>query len=301
MAQRLRRDLMRSLAGLAIVFGAIGVAGAASGACAQPLSPMGDGGAALLMNAAFSQASRTDVTAKNEDPIGALLDHDTVRHGVGATGWTSSEMSLGPSQGGGAVNGLRVSVGGALRGPDGRPLIRAPLDQAELEPQSYEVALTRDWPGAVRLSSGRYDLDLTPHAGVGVTSLGGSAEAGATLTLGQKTKDESLKARLGQMGVQDGGDLGDAGRWYIYAAASGRAVGLSMFKDQATGWDRSWASDSASTLVSDAQLGVGWRKGAVQTSFGYLHRAVKGEHMLMGQETKDDSLVAFSLSIKPRH
>lgn len=38
----------------------------------------------------------------------------------------------------------------------------------------------------------------------------------------------------------------------------------------------------------------------MQTSFGYMHRAVKGDHMLMGQEAKDDSVVAFSLSIKPR-
>lgn len=290
---------MRSLAGLAIVFGAIGWAGAACVADAQILSPVGDGGAALLMNAAFS-SSPSSAAARDQDPIGALLDHDTARSGVGPTRWTSGEVSLGSSRGGGAVNGLRVSVGGALRGADGRPLILAPVDQAELEPQSYEVALVRDWPGAVRLSNDHYDLDLTPHAGLGVTSIGGSAEAGATLTLGQRSREDNLKARLGEMGVQDGASLGDAGRWYIYAAASGRAVGLSMLKDQATGWDRAWAQDSASTMISDAQLGVGWRKGAVQTSFGYLHRAVKGEHMLMGQEAKDDSVVAFSLSIKPR-
>jgi hypothetical protein len=290
---------MRSLAGLAIVFGVLGCAGGASAASALARPAMADGGAALLMNAAFSDASTFDASAKDGDPIGALLDRDTARPGVGPTAWTSSEVSLGATRDGSAVNGLRVSVGGALRGPDGRPLLLAPLNRAELEPQSYEVALTRDWPGAVRLSSGRYDLDLTPHAGLGMTSLGGSAEAGATLTLGQKSREESLKAQLGQMGVQDGASLGDAGRWYIYAAASGRAVGLSMLREQG-GWDRAWAQDSASTLISDAQLGVGWRKGAMQTSFGYMHRAVKGEHMLMGQEAKDDSVVAFSLSIKPR-
>lgn len=290
---------MRSLAGLAIVFGALGCAGEASAASAQSRPAMADGGAALLMNAAFSDNSGPETTSKDTDQIGVMLDHNTGRRGVGPTAWTSSEMSLGTAKEGSAVNGLRVSVGGALRGPDGRPLLLAPLNRAELQPESYEVALTRDWPGAVRLSSGRYDLDLTPHAGLGVTSQGGSAEAGATLILGQKSREESLKAQLGQMGVQDGASLGDAGRWYIYAAASGRAVGLSMLREQG-GWDRAWAQDSASTLISDAQLGVGWRKGAMQTSFGYMHRAVKGEHMLMGQEAKDDSVVAFSLSIKPR-
>jgi hypothetical protein len=38
----------------------------------------------------------------------------------------------------------------------------------------------------------------------------------------------------------------------------------------------------------------------MQTSFGYIHREVKGEHRISGAETKDDSVVAFSLSIKPR-
>ena len=72
-----------------------------------------------------------------------------------------------------------------------------------------------------------------------------------------------------------------------------------MLKDQATGWDRAWSQDAASTLISDAQLGVAWRKGAMQTSLGYVHREVKGEHMIWGQETKADSLVAFTFSIKP--
>jgi len=39
----------------------------------------------------------------------------------------------------------------------------------------------------------------------------------------------------------------------------------------------------------------------MQTSFGYIHREVKGEHMVFGQETKEDSMLAFSLSIKPQN
>lgn len=285
---------MRSLAGLAIVFAATtGVAGAARADGASA-----DGSAARLMSAAFQVEDRTP--SPDADPIGALLDRQTARKGVGATGWSSNHVVLGRSNGG--VNGLRVSVGGALKGLDGRPLALAPVsvDRADLEAQSYEISLTRDWPGAVSVSNGRYALDVTPHAGVGVTSLGGSAEAGATVTLGQSGEDR-VRSGLSAMGVRDGADFGDAGRWFIYAAASGRAVGLNMLKDQATGWDRAWSQDAASTLISDAQLGVAWRKGAMQTSLGYVHREVKGEHMLMGQEAKDDSLVAFSLSIKPRN
>lgn len=284
---------MRPLAGLAIVFAmSTGTAGAA---LAADLSA--DGSAAQLMSAAFSADRGAPADA---DPIGLLLDRQMARQGVGATGWTSNSVVLGRSHGG--VNGLRVSVGGALKGLDGRPLALAPvaIDHADLDAQSYEISLTRDWPGAVSVSNGRYALDVTPHAGVGMTSLGGSAEAGATVTLGQSGEDR-VKSSLSAMGVRDGADFGNAGRWFIYAAASGRAVGLNMLKDQATGWDRAWSQDSASTLISDAQLGVAWRKGSMQTSLGYVHREVKGEHMLMGQDAKDDSLVAFSLSIKPRN
>ena len=39
----------------------------------------------------------------------------------------------------------------------------------------------------------------------------------------------------------------------------------------------------------------------MQTSFGYIHREVKGQNMLLGVDAKDDSLVAFSLSIRPHN
>ena len=61
-----------------------------------------------------------------------------------------------------------------------------------------------------------------------------------------------------------------------------------------------WSTDATSALVSDAQVGVGWRKGAVQTSVGYMHREIKPRHGLMGVESKDDDLIAVSFSFKPR-
>jgi hypothetical protein len=66
------------------------------------------------------------------------------------------------------------------------------------------------------------------------------------------------------------------------------------------GWDRAgWTTDTTSTLTGDAQLGIGWRKGAMQTSLGYIHREMKGQNMLWGVDAKKDSVVAFSLSIRP--
>jgi hypothetical protein len=101
------------------------------------------------------------------------------------------------------------------------------------------------------------------------------------------------------MGVRDGASFGDEGRWYLFAAASGRAVGLNMLRGD-SGWDGAgWSTDPAASLIADAHLGVGWRRGDMQTSLGLVHREVKGEHMIWGQETKADSLVAFTFSIKP--
>jgi hypothetical protein len=166
--------------------------------------------------------------------------------------------------------------------------------------KTFDVMLVRKWPDALSLQSSRYDLRLTPHAALGLSDLGRSAEAGAVLTFGLRSPDQSLSARLDRMGLRDGSGLDQAGRWYMFAAASGRAVGLNMQRDSANGWDRSWSQDSANALIGDAQLGLGWRKGDMQTSLGLIHRTVKGNHMVWGQEAKDDSVLAFSLSVRPQ-
>jgi hypothetical protein len=101
------------------------------------------------------------------------------------------------------------------------------------------------------------------------------------------------------MGVRDGSSFGESGRWYLFAAASGRAVGLNLLRGD-SGWTRAgWSTDPSSALIGDAQVGVGWRKGDVQTSLGFIHREVKGQHMIFGQETRNDSLLAFSFAVKP--
>ena len=146
--------------------------------------------------------------------------------------------------------------------------------------------------------AGEYDVRLTPRTGVGVSNAGGQAEAGATLTVGQKREDMAREA-LADLGIRDGAAYGDQGRWYLFAAASGRAVGLNVLRSEG-GWDRDgWTTDPSTALIGDAHVGVGYRKGPMQTSFGYIHREVKGEHMIFGERTREDSVVAFSLTIKP--
>ncbi len=290
---------MRALAGIATVL--ICAAGGSAGAQTLSLSthsaPTNDdiSALALLNGAAFAPKSFTDTV----DPISSLIEREAYTPSQGPVRWESGETRLSHTPDG-PVDSLRVSVGGAVRAPGGLPLNLS--RSADYEAKAYEVALTRDWPAALSYDGKGFGVDLTPHAGVGVSNYGGSAEAGAMLQLSQKQSlSESAAERLKALGLRDGAHFGDRGRWYLFAAASGRAVGLNMLHSD-TGWDRAgWTQDSASSLVGDAQVGIGWRKGPMQTSFGYIHREVKGANMIFGQDTKSDSVVAFSLSIKPRN
>ncbi|MBS0334247.1 MAG: DUF2219 family protein [Proteobacteria bacterium] len=245
---------------------------------------------AILNSAAFAPKGPSE----SVDPATALVDREHYEPGQGLVRWMTGETQI-SAPGAGAVDSVRVSVGGAIRTPGGLPLN---LRGAQFDARAYDVTLTREWPAALAFEGGDIGVDVTPHAGLGVTSLGGSAEAGATLRLMQK--DAAIKERLNALGVKDGAAFGDKGRWYLFAAASGRAVGLNMMHND-QGWDRAGVStDSTSTLVGDTQVGVGWRKGPMQTSFGYIHREVKGQNMLWGVDPKSDSMVAFSFQIRPR-
>ncbi|THD58973.1 lipid A-modifier LpxR family protein [Phenylobacterium sp.] len=259
----------------------------------QPAGNANDAVAALVLlnSAAFAPRGPSEAV----DPISRLIDHESYQPGAGLVRWMTGETQLtSPDAAGGPVDTLRVSIGGALRTPLGLPLN---LGRAQYDPDAYEVAVTRDWPAALAFDGKGFGLDVTPHAGVGMTNFGGSAEAGATLRLMQT--DASLKQRLNAMGVRDGTAFGDKGRWYLFAAATGRAVGLNMTHGD-SGWDRAgFSTDATSTLIGDAQVGVGWRKGSMQTSLGYIHREVKGQNMLFGVDPGSDSMVAFSLSIRP--
>jgi hypothetical protein len=246
---------------------------------------------AICVLAAASAAATPAFCGPRSQGLSPLLDR--ISYETPASSYARREGSAQLSSGRGR-NALRVSIGGVMATP-GRPVLNL---ERQFEARDYEVALVRDWPEAVRLDDGVMQLDVTPHAGFGFTNLGGTAEAGAMVKL-SRSRDDAARRELARLGVGDGASFGDKGRWYLFAAASGRAVGLNMLRDD-DGWRRAgWTTDPSSTLISDAQIGVGWRRGAWQSSVGYVHREVKGDHMVFGQQTKEDSLAAFTLSFKP--
>lgn len=277
---------MRPLAGLAIALGCT----AATAASAQSLN----GAPANLRLQPISAPDDFAPRVKGDD-FSTLVDRERFTSQGDPIRWRTDKVTLGATKNG-SVDTLRLSTGGAIRSPSGLP---ADLDdRAQFESGAYEVAVTRDW-APMRFGAGEYDVSLTPRTGVGVSNAGGQAEAGATLTVGQK-RDDVAKDRLADLGIRDGGSYGDQGRWYLFAAASGRAVGLNVLRSDSGGWDRDgWSTDASTALIGDAHVGVGYRKGPMQTSFGYIHREVKGEHMIFGERTRQDSVVAFSLILKP--
>lgn len=276
---------MRLLAGLAIALSF----GAVTSVAAQ--SPRSDG-ATELKDAAFAPDKAPKI---REDDFSNLIEREQFASDGAPVRWTTNSFQLGKTARG-SVDSLRLSVGGAVRSPGGLPATIDPR-KAQFDADAYEVAVTRDW-APVRFGTSDLDVAVTPHTGLGLSNSGGQAEAGATLTVAQK-RDDMVEERLNDMGVRDGKAYGDQGRWYLFAAASGRAVGLNVLR-KADGWDRQgFTTDPSSGLVGDAHVGVAYRKGPMQTSFGYIHREVKGDYMVYGQETKEDSVVAFTFSIKP--
>ena len=172
----------------------------------------------------------------------------------------------------------------------------SPAGLMAIDGQSFDFSAAQAWPSALKLSAGDYDFSIASHAG---SDLVGSSEAGAMVSVGARMQDKMMTG-LNKLGMHtvSSATLADRGRWYVFAAASGREVGLNMSPSlQRLGW----SAEATSALISDAQAGVAWRKGATQVSLGYVHREIQGDFFSAGATNKlSDSMVAFSFSIRPR-
>ena len=175
----------------------------------------------------------------------------------------------------GAVNGPSRPTDSVSLPPVG------PNGSIRWQPQAdpgYDLTLERQWPAAVQIQAGEFNLDLSPHAGLVFSEFGKAAEAGATLRIGRE--DAPARNRLAGLSVRDGRAFGDQGRWYLFAAVSGKAVGLNVTRGDDGDWRRAgWSADPSSALVGDGQLGIGWRKGGMQAAFGYVHREIKVQQL----------------------
>jgi hypothetical protein len=226
-----------------------------------------------------------------------LLESSRAIDSRGVATWSSGEVMLSDSAAG--VGSVRMSVGAVARAPGGLVSAR-PDGLFDPDAQAFDVRYIHGWPSALKWSAAGYDLDVSPHAGLGVSSAGGTAEAGAVVRFGVDM-GARMARKLGLRQV-DTASFGGHGRWYLFAAASGQAVGLNI-TGGAPGLPRSsWSTESTGALISDAQAGVGWREGDLQASFGYVHREIKAQTLDPNGSNLSkvsDSMLAFSLSIRP--
>jgi hypothetical protein len=230
----------------------------------------------------------------------ALAGGRVAATGEGLIAWRSSQVSR--AAGGGAVDTVRLSTASLSRTPLlGAPLLGAPLLGAHdaYDPAAVNVALVRGWPAAMIVRAGDIGVNVTPHAGLGFGAAGSSAEAGATLKI-TSVKD-AINDRLSAMGVKNGADAyRDESRIYLFAAVRGQAVGLNMQQTGGSLRRAGWSTDQSSALVGDGQIGVGWRKGGMEATVGYVHRGVHVKNAPLGvTDSYADDMAALSLTFHP--
>jgi hypothetical protein len=249
-------------------------------------------GAAFAHADAVPGASLNLNTTTTRAPGSLTVTEDRFVPGQGVTRWTVKETALSGAGEVGAANVLRVTTTAV----DPRGVAALPLRPGvALDPtktEDVDVAYIRGWPSALRVRTGHgFGFDVTPHAGLGISNRrGGSAEAGATVRFGSNLGDRVK----GVLGVKDGGKtFGDTQRWYVFAAASGKAVGLNMI-NTGDGLQRSGVTMDKGGFAGKAQAGIAWRKGSTQASFGYVHERLKSH--LFGIRSESDDRLAFTLA-----
>jgi len=83
------------------------------------------------------------------------------------------------------------------------------------------------------------------------------------------------------------------GRWFLFAADNKRAVGMNLLRDRKGEMKRSFTTERIAA-IGDAQVGIGWRKGATQTSIGLVDREIS-----VYGHNRDERFLAFTFSYKP--
>jgi len=248
------------------------------------------GEAVRFEDAASVVDSRLPFSADPDAAFGAPVQFNNASRLSAETGQLRQEAWF---AGDGFTDRLRITTTGELRHADGSPAPPRALDPVAFSGESYDVTYTRGWTAASGRTASGLEVSLTPHAGFGVGSDGPSAEAGATLRIGENLD------RLAPNGDEA---FGERPRWYLYAAGSKRAVGYNFARTRDGDFARSGVSQDAGTYLGDASIGVAYRRGAVQSSFGVVYREIeaKGLRGYQGINTDvSEGLVAFQLTIRP--
>jgi hypothetical protein len=113
-----------------------------------------------------------------------------------------------------------------------------------------------------------------------------------------QTVGNILQGKLRAMGVKDGATkYGREGRFYLFAAVHGQAVGLNLQSEGGSLHRTGWSTDQTSALVGDGQVGLGWRKSDMEAALGYVHRGVHLKNVPYGtSDSYADDMAALSFT-----
>ena len=220
--------------------------------------------------------------------LAGSLGTETYIPGEGTARWRVRTVAI-PRPAQHAVDTVRISLAEITRTPADLPGITP----SGTDTAAYQATYTRGWPGLLAFDAGPMKVDVTPHAGFGVSNSGGQAEAGALVKLRRR-----LTGWMTPSGASDANP--HEGQVYLFAAASGRAVGLNFNRPQSGGWPQlGLSTENASAIIRDVQAGIAWRKGSVRASLAWMRRKVQGVQTFVGWRGQDDSTVAVTVSIRP--
>ena len=274
----------------ACLVGVLIVAGLPMAASAQTTVAAKGSDAVQFEDAAARLESDIAFTAA-DTPFGAPLALSGSPAGRDAFTTTRSEAWF---TGDGFTDRLQVVARGEPRRADGAPVPPRALDARAYDGEGYDVTYTRGWIAAQGRTASGLEVSLTPHAGVGFGSDGTTAEAGATLKIGEG---------LDRLAPDGDEAFGERARWYVYAAGSKRAVGYNFARTRDGDFARSGMSHDSGAFLGDASVGVAYRRGALQSTFGVVYREIEanGIRAYNGINTDvSEGLVAFQLTIRPR-
>lgn len=280
----------------ACLIGVLIVVGLPMTASAQAIAPFtgsvaARGGEAVQFEDAAAQLDADIAMTAADTPFGAPLALSGSPASREAFVTTRSEAWF---AGDGFTDRLRVTARGEPRRADGAPVPPRALDARTYDDESYDVTYTRGWVAAQGRTASGLEVSLTPHAGVGFGSDGTTAEAGATLKIGEG---------LDRLAPDGDEAFGERARWYVYAAGSKRAVGYNFARTRDGDFARSGMSHDEGAFLGDASIGVAYRRGALQGSVGVVYREIEanGIKAYGGINTDvSEGLVAFQLTIRPR-
>jgi hypothetical protein len=191
-----------------------------------------------------------------------------------------------PPMSGGAIDRFALAGGDALQGPGGRTLIVGRFGEDGPLSQLTNGTFGRDWPSAVRLKTGAFGFDVTPHAGLAASGAGGAQNAGALIRFGRG------------LGLADG-EPGRRGKWFLFASTNQENLGLGFMRNEEA-WRRYGIAPDPGALIGDTRAGLAWRDGPFEASVGYLYREIRPHDLdVLDVSANREHLVAFRLTLHP--